>query len=175
MRITLIPVNGILTCQCGYRWELHGTSGRTRCRQCEAAIYVPAKYRPSVERPSPAPVQRAVQPAAVVSPAPPVSRPASPAPKAPRSTPRRATRPPGPDPLTSLLDVALKVAEARSVKAPKVAAQAPQPAPVAPPPPATVQPLLRPHWAGKGGKVCPMCKTGLYACGLPGCPMPPGK
>jgi hypothetical protein len=36
-----------VTCACGYRWESHSASGRTRCRNCGRRVYIPLDVRRS--------------------------------------------------------------------------------------------------------------------------------
>jgi hypothetical protein len=34
-----------VTCACGYQWESHSASGRTRCRSCGRRVYIPLQAR----------------------------------------------------------------------------------------------------------------------------------
>jgi hypothetical protein len=50
-RITMVRranigrMNVDVTCACGYRWESHSASGRTRCRRCGKRVYIPLRVR----------------------------------------------------------------------------------------------------------------------------------
>ena len=38
-------MNVAVKCECGYRWESHSASGRTRCRGCGRRLYIPLQVR----------------------------------------------------------------------------------------------------------------------------------
>jgi hypothetical protein len=44
-RANMDRMNVDVTCACGYRWESHSASGRTRCRCCGQRVYIPLRVR----------------------------------------------------------------------------------------------------------------------------------
>jgi hypothetical protein len=53
-RANMDRMNVDVTCACGYRWESHSASGRTRCRRCGKRVYIPLQVRQSagLDRPT---------------------------------------------------------------------------------------------------------------------------